>query len=162
RSRGRSLGVAQPEWQAGAGRHRARAAHCPDGENDFGLGLSAPACDPIRDGQQRGRCQGRSRAKIAGREKEEAGQATVNDPGRVPLMIRTLVACALLIELLFGPLAVQVASAQRPARPNVLLLMSDDLAATLGCYGSRQAKTPNLDALAGRGVLFERAYCQFP
>jgi choline-sulfatase len=47
-------------------------------------------------------------------------------------------------------------------RPNVLLLMSDDLAATLGCYGHPQAKTPNLDALANRGVLFERAYCQFP
>nr|MDQ3624770.1 sulfatase-like hydrolase/transferase [Verrucomicrobiota bacterium] len=48
------------------------------------------------------------------------------------------------------------------ARPNVLLLMSDDLAATLGSYGHPQAKTPHLDALAQGGVLFERAYCQFP
>lgn len=48
------------------------------------------------------------------------------------------------------------------AKPNVLLIMSDDLAATLGCYGFPQALTPNLDALASRGVLFERAYCQFP
>lgn len=47
-------------------------------------------------------------------------------------------------------------------RPNVLLLVSDDLAATLGCYGFPAAKTPNLDALAARGVRFERAYCQFP
>lgn len=47
-------------------------------------------------------------------------------------------------------------------RPNVLLLMSDDLAAALGCYGHPQAKTPNLDALAKRGVQFNRAYCQFP
>lgn len=52
--------------------------------------------------------------------------------------------------------------AQTNSRPNVLLLMSDDLAATLGCYGHPQAKTPNLDALSKRGVLFERAYCQFP
>ncbi len=52
------------------------------------------------------------------------------------------------------------AAAARP--PNVLLLVSDDLAATLGCYGHPQAKTPNLDAFAKRGVLFERAYCQFP
>jgi uncharacterized sulfatase len=44
----------------------------------------------------------------------------------------------------------------------VLLLMSDDLAAHLGCYGHPLAKTPHLDALAKRGVLFERAYCQFP
>jgi uncharacterized sulfatase len=48
------------------------------------------------------------------------------------------------------------------AKPNVLLIMSDDLAATLGCYGFPEAKTPHLDALAARGVRFERAYCQFP
>lgn len=53
-------------------------------------------------------------------------------------------------------------AAEAPPRPNVLLLMSDDLAAKLGCYGDPHAKTPNLDALAQRGVLFERAYCQFP
>src|SRR5215216_1069502 len=47
-------------------------------------------------------------------------------------------------------------------KPNVLLMLSDDLACTLGCYGHPIAKTPNLDALASRGVLFERAYCQFP
>jgi uncharacterized sulfatase len=47
-------------------------------------------------------------------------------------------------------------------KPNVLLLMSDDLANTLGCYGHPVAKTPNLDAFAKRAVLFERAYCQFP
>ncbi|SKA90871.1 uncharacterized sulfatase [Prosthecobacter debontii] len=48
------------------------------------------------------------------------------------------------------------------AKPNVLLMVSDDLAVTLGCYGHPQAKTPHLDALAKRGVLFSRAYCQFP
>ena len=48
------------------------------------------------------------------------------------------------------------------ARPNVLLLMADDLAATLACYGHPYAQTPNLDALAARGVLFRGAYCQFP
>lgn len=47
-------------------------------------------------------------------------------------------------------------------RPNVLLLVSDDLAATLGCYGHPQARTPHLDALAAGGVMFSRAYCQFP
>src|SRR5208283_5310051 len=32
-----------------------------------------------------------------------------------------------------------------------------------GCYGSRfGALTPNLDALAASGVLFERNYCQYP
>jgi len=52
---------------------------------------------------------------------------------------------------------VQIASSQNPSRPNILLLMSDDLAAHLGCYGHPLAKTPHLDALAGRGVLFDEA-----
>ncbi|MBL9084776.1 MAG: sulfatase-like hydrolase/transferase, partial [Planctomycetales bacterium] len=55
------------------------------------------------------------------------------------------------------------AAADKPSpRPNVVLLMADDLAATLACYGHPLAQTPNLDALAARGMLFHRAYCQFP
>lgn len=47
--------------------------------------------------------------------------------------------------------------------PNVLFIISDDLTATaLGCYGNEQCRTPNIDALAGRGVGFTRTYCQFP
>ena len=47
-----------------------------------------------------------------------------------------------------------------PQSPNVLLIISDDLRPTLGCYGDELAKTPRIDGLARGGVRFERAYCQ--
>ncbi|MCA9053371.1 MAG: sulfatase [Planctomycetaceae bacterium] len=45
-------------------------------------------------------------------------------------------------------------------KPNVLFIAVDDLRPELGCYGSPIAVTPNLDALAADGLLFNRAYCQ--
>lgn len=46
---------------------------------------------------------------------------------------------------------------------NVIVIIGDDHAAyALGCYGSKVARTPNLDALAGRGIRFERAYVNSP
>jgi iduronate 2-sulfatase len=44
-------------------------------------------------------------------------------------------------------------------RPNVLLICVDDLKPLLGCYGDKQVVSPNIDRLAKRSVLFERAYC---
>lgn len=44
-------------------------------------------------------------------------------------------------------------------RPNVLLLLVDDLKPALGCYGNQFAETPQIDALANRGMKFELAVC---
>lgn len=51
------------------------------------------------------------------------------------------------------------ADAEPTPRPNVLLLLVDDLKPALGCYGDAAAKTPNIDRLAARGMRFEMAYC---
>ncbi len=45
-----------------------------------------------------------------------------------------------------------------PEGKNTLLLVAEDMAPNLGCYGDPHARTPNLDRLAGRGVRFENAY----
>ena len=48
-------------------------------------------------------------------------------------------------------------------RANILFVMADQLAArALPAYGNSVARTPNLDALAAEGVLFESAYCNSP
>ena len=46
-------------------------------------------------------------------------------------------------------------------RPNVVMILIDDLRDSLGCYGDEQVKTPVLDSFAKKAVLFERAYCQY-
>lgn len=48
-------------------------------------------------------------------------------------------------------------------RPNVLLITLDTVRVDrLGCYGHAAARTPNIDALARRGVRFDRAYAHTP
>jgi arylsulfatase A-like enzyme len=50
-----------------------------------------------------------------------------------------------------------------PAGKNILFIMCDQLRFDyLGCYGHPHIKTPNIDALAARGVRFDRAYVQSP
>jgi iduronate 2-sulfatase len=46
--------------------------------------------------------------------------------------------------------------------PNVLLIISDDLNTSIGPYLEVGNHTPSLDRLAQRGLMFSRAYCQYP
>src|SRR4051794_33342748 len=51
-----------------------------------------------------------------------------------------------------------VQAAEPPARPNIVLIMADDLGySDLGCYGG-EIRTPNLDRLAAGGLRFTQFY----
>ena len=45
-------------------------------------------------------------------------------------------------------------------RPNVLFIVIDDLRASVGILGDKLAKTPHIDALGQRGIVFANAHCQ--
>lgn len=65
------------------------------------------------------------------------------------------------MRLLFSLLLCSATLGSLQARPpNILFIATDDLNCAIGPYGDPTAVTPNLDRLAARGVLFERAYCQ--
>src|SRR5690242_5458587 len=44
-------------------------------------------------------------------------------------------------------------------KPNLVLILTDNHGAwTLGCYGNRDIRTPNIDRLAREGILFTSCY----
>jgi N-sulfoglucosamine sulfohydrolase len=69
--------------------------------------------------------------------------------------MRTLAWLLAAAVLLFAP---AVHAGDGKPQQNVILLIADDMGLTLGCYGDKVAKTPNLDALAKRGVRFSHAF----
>ncbi len=54
------------------------------------------------------------------------------------------------------------AAALAAERPNILWLTSEDHGQQMGCYGDTVARTPNVDALAAKGMLFRHAWSNHP
>jgi arylsulfatase len=51
------------------------------------------------------------------------------------------------------------AQTERINRPNVVLIIADDIGwGDIGCYGNKDVKTPNIDALASYGLVFNNMY----
>src|SRR5947207_5572648 len=65
---------------------------------------------------------------------------------------------ALLVIVLFFAAAPPPSLSAAPTRPNVLVILADDLGySDLGCYGG-EVRTPHLDGLAKNGLRFTQFY----
>ena len=73
----------------------------------------------------------------------------------------TVTPAPLLLLVLAAAAPAQDQACERPARPNVLLLLADDASVrSLGFSGGPSAVTPNLDGLAAGGVVMDGAVHQ--
>ena len=81
------------------------------------------------------------------------------EPPKLPLMKPIL----FLFCLLCASAPLRETWAAAPAKPNVLFIAIDDQNDWIGAFGGHpQAKTPNIDRLASRGVVFADAHCAAP
>ncbi len=67
----------------------------------------------------------------------------------------------LIVNCLFQIAAVQ-STAKTPPLPNILWLTCEDTGPELGCYGDKQADTPNIDKLAARGTRYLNCWSNAP
>jgi N-sulfoglucosamine sulfohydrolase len=63
-----------------------------------------------------------------------------------------------LLAVVLSLSAVDNATSAEAKRPNVLWLTCEDISPHLGCYGDKDAKTPNLDAFAKQAVRYDNAF----
>ncbi|MYF94741.1 MAG: sulfatase-like hydrolase/transferase [Holophagales bacterium] len=103
-----------------------------------------------------------ARARPPARHRRSAGRGRMS----VPLRLVAAGACALTGACAANPPVESPGRADgrpdgsgRPQRPNIVLLVADDLGyGDLGSHGSATMRTPRLDRLAGEGVRFTAAY----
>ena len=81
------------------------------------------------------------------------------------ILVPFTVVAAVVVSLVFsgytGSRDAKSGGRAQPQKPlSVLFIAVDDLRPELGSYGSSHIKSPNIDALARSGLIFNRAYCQ--
>lgn len=93
-------------------------------------------------------------AVAAGGKRSEGILISIKDAWALPKPVRG--AYTLKILILFF-----ITLKSHAEKNNILFIMADDLNNFQSAYGSF-IQTPNIDSLASKGTLFERAYCQYP
>lgn len=78
-----------------------------------------------------------------------------------PALCDTLCRAAIVVAFLVSTGLTTITEAAAP--PNIILILADDLGyGDLGCYGADDLQSPNLDALAARGMRFTDFYANCP
>src|SRR4051812_29453432 len=61
--------------------------------------------------------------------------------------------------ILIGVSVITSVAQSRSTKPNIVFILADDLGyGDLGCYGQQKIQTPNIDALAKKGIRFTQFY----
>src|SRR5438045_9502290 len=80
------------------------------------------------------------------------------DPGEC--IMKAIWSCLL---LLLAPLVAQAGVGQKSPKPNILVIVADDLGyGDIGVHGGKDVPTPNIDALAASGVRCNNGYVSAP
>src|SRR3990172_6088363 len=96
---------------------------------------------------------------------EKATELATDQAGKVHVIatFRRCVLGAVSLASVLVPDPVARSCFAETGRPNVLMIVVDDLNDWVGCLGGNpDARTPNIDRLAKRGLLFTRSYCAAP
>lgn len=117
----------------------------------------------IRPGITEGRPSTGDGGTASGKLKSDPGGVRKASGRKLKLFVISGLALLLLLVLIFRGRKQAGYQPDRIASANILLLTLDTTRADhLGCYGYREARTPNLDRLAREGVRFASAYCPAP